>query len=84
MQNSLTFSLHAVIKNFKTFTLNFVDNIYIISRNEEEHLEHWKMLLQALLENNFTLKFEKTNFFQQKLDFVGLILTPERIRPQKK
>lgn len=44
------------------FVIFFIDNILIYSKNEEEHREHLRIVLQILKEKWLYAKFRKRNF----------------------
>jgi hypothetical protein len=44
------------------FVVVFIDNILVYSRNEEEHEEHLRLVLQKLRENQLYAKFNKCEF----------------------
>uniref|UniRef100_A0ABD2WIC4 RNA-directed DNA polymerase n=1 Tax=Trichogramma kaykai TaxID=54128 RepID=A0ABD2WIC4_9HYME len=80
--SALIRGLDTVITGMGNHLLNFVDNMLIISRNEEEHLAHVNELLESLDKQNITLKFKKSEFFKKEVEFLGFTLTKEGIRPQ--
>ncbi|KAL7297212.1 hypothetical protein TKK_0009618 [Trichogramma kaykai] len=79
--SALIRGLDMVITGMDNHLLNFVDDMLIISRGEEEHLAHIKELLESLDKYNITLKFKKLEFFKRKVEFLGFTLTKEGIRP---
>jgi hypothetical protein len=44
------------------FVAVFIDDILIYSRNEEEHAEHLRLVLQKLREHQLYAKFSKCEF----------------------
>ena len=44
----------------------FNDDILIYSKNEQEHEEHLKIILQVLREQQVYAKFDKCDFFKYK------------------
>ena len=46
------------------FVVMFIGNILIYSKNEEEHKEHLKIVLQELREHQLFEKFSKCDFFK--------------------
>ena len=57
----------------------FIDDILIYSKNEEEHKEHLKLVLQTLREHKLYAKFSKCEFFQDKIQYLGHVITKEGI-----
>ena len=54
-------------KYLDKFVLLFIDNILIYSKNEAEHQEHLKIVLQSLKENYLYAKYSKCEFFKDKI-----------------
>jgi hypothetical protein len=50
------------MKYLDKFMVVFIDNILIFSKNEEEHGEHLRLVLQKLRENNYTPSSTNVNF----------------------
>ena len=44
------------------FVVVFIDDILVYSKNEEEHEEHLRLVLQKLRENQLYAKFSKCEF----------------------
>ena len=59
----------------------FLDDILIHSRNELEHLEHIKRVLNILKDNNTCINFEKSSFMQRSVKYLGSIIDENGIRP---
>ena len=57
----------------------YMDNILIFSKNQEEHQEQMKHILQCLQEHNLYLKAEKCKFEVQEVEFLGMIIKPNEI-----
>jgi hypothetical protein len=53
----------------------FIDNILIFSKNEEEHDEHLRLLLQKLRENELYTKLNKCKFWLKEVSFVGHMIS---------
>ena len=54
-------------KYLDKFVIIFIDDILIYSKNEEEHKEHLKLVLQTLREHKLYAKFSTCEFFQDKI-----------------
>ena len=55
------------------FVVIFIDDILIFSKNEEEHAEHLRIVLQRLREHKLYAKFSKCDFWLKKVQFLGHI-----------
>ncbi|XP_059071120.1 uncharacterized mitochondrial protein AtMg00860-like [Cryptomeria japonica] len=61
------------------FVLIFIDDILIYSKNEEENMEHLRIVLQWLRDRKLNGKFFKCTFFQEKVHYLGHVITGEGI-----
>jgi hypothetical protein len=57
------------------FVVVFIDAILIYSKNEEEHEEHLRLVLQKLREHELYANFSKCEFWLKEVDFLGHIIT---------
>jgi hypothetical protein len=57
------------------FVVVFIDNILIFSKNEEEHNEHLRLVLQKLRENQLYAKLNKCKFWLKEVSFLGHIIS---------
>jgi len=57
----------------------FIDDILIYSKSEEEHKEHLKIVLQELRDHQLFNKFSKCDFFKDKIQYLGHVVTKEGI-----
>jgi hypothetical protein len=57
------------------FVVVFIDDILVFSRNEEEHEEHLRLVLQKLREHQLYAKFSKCDFWLKEVSFHGHIIT---------
>ena len=49
------------------FVVIFIDDILIFSKNEEEHVEHLRIVLQRLREYKLYAKFSKCDFWLKEV-----------------
>ena len=61
------------------FVVIFIDDILIFSKNEEEHAEHLRIVLQRLREHKLYAKFSKCDFWLKKVQFLGHIISDKGI-----
>ena len=83
---SLNRALHVILDKYQKCVLHYIDDILIYSRNQEEHLQHIQIVLEALNEANLKLNLEKCEFFQDQIKFLGyqimsdgITMDPQRI-----
>jgi hypothetical protein len=57
------------------FVVVFIDDILIFSKNEEEHDEHLRLVLQKLRENQLYAKLNKCEFWLREVSFLGHIIS---------
>ena len=61
------------------FIVIFIDDILIFSKNEEEHAEHLRIVLQRLREHKLYAKFSKCDFWIKEVQFLGHIISDKGI-----
>ena len=66
-------------KYLDKFVVVFIDDILIYSKSKEEHEEHLKIVLQELREHQLYAKFSKCDFFKDKIQYLGHVVTKEGI-----
>ena len=63
------------------FVKVYLDDILIHSKNQEDHVEHVKMVLAKLKENGFSINPEKCSFNKTSVKYLGCIITDKGITP---
>jgi hypothetical protein len=63
------------MKYVDKFVIVFIDDILIYSKNEEEHQEHLRLVLQKFREHELYAKFGKCEFWLKEVAFLGHIIT---------
>ena len=61
------------------FVVVFIDHILIYSKNEEEHKEHLRLVLEKLREHRLYAKFSKCEFWLKEVGFLGHVISGEGI-----
>jgi len=59
------------------FLLVFIDDILVYSKNEEEHKEHLRYILQTLIEHKLYAMFSKYEFFKDIIQYLGHVISEE-------
>lgn len=62
------------------FVVVYLDDILIYSKNDKEHLEHVKLVVETLRENGYYAKPSKCAFFQKTIEFCGHIIGNGEVR----
>ncbi|KAG8490883.1 hypothetical protein CXB51_014042 [Gossypium anomalum] len=62
------------------FVVVFIDDILIYSKDETEHAEHLRIVLQTLRNKQLYVKFSKSEFWLQEVGFLGNIVSVDGIR----
>jgi hypothetical protein len=61
------------------FVVVFIDDILIYSKNEEEHAQHLRVILQRLRDHQLYAKFSKCDFWLKEIPFLRHIISAEGI-----
>jgi hypothetical protein len=61
------------------FVMVFIDDILIYSKNEEEHAQHLRVILQRLRNHQLYAKFSKCAFWLKEVLFLGHVISTEGI-----
>jgi hypothetical protein len=61
------------------FVVVFTGDILIFSKNEEEHDEHLRLVLQKLRENQLYAKLNKCEFWLKEVSFLSHIISEGEI-----
>lgn len=69
--------------NLKEFTENYIDDILIFSESFQEHIEHIKRVLKAIINEGFRLKLKKCTFAAESVKYLGHIIENNTVRPMK-
>jgi hypothetical protein len=67
------------MRELDKFVVIFIDDILIYSKNEEEHVEHLRIVLSRLREHKLYAKFSKCEFWLKKVPFLGHVLSSKGI-----
>jgi hypothetical protein len=61
------------------FIVIFIDDILVYSKNEEEHEQHLRIILQRLRDHQLYAKFSKCAFWLKEVPFLGYVVSAEGI-----
>ena len=61
------------------FVVVFIDDILVYSKDEEEHKEHLRLVLEKLREHQLYAKFGKCEFWLKEVGFLGHVISGEGI-----
>jgi hypothetical protein len=79
LTNAPTYFMYLTNKVFMEymdkFVAVFIDDILIFSKNEEDHDEHLRVVLQKLRENQLYAKLSKCEFWLKEVSFLGHIIS---------
>jgi hypothetical protein len=79
LTNAPTYFMYLMNKVFMEyldkFVVVFIDDILVFSRNEEEHAEHLRLVLQKLREHKLYAKRSKCEFWLREVSFLGHVVS---------
>ena len=67
--------------NLQSFCVNYIDDILIFSKSFMEHVEHLRLLFNAIQEEGWKLKFLKCKFASSSVSYLGHIVENNTVRP---
>ncbi|WVZ52646.1 hypothetical protein U9M48_003686 [Paspalum notatum var. saurae] len=83
LTNALAFFMYMMNSVFMNeldkFVVVFINDILIYSKNEEEHKEHLRIVLNRLREHKLYAKFSKCAFWLKEVSFLGHILSEKGV-----
>ena len=72
--------MNRVFRDFlDQFVIVFIDDILVYSKDEEEHENHLRLVLQRLREHRLYAKFVKCSFWLKEVTFLGHIVNCQGI-----
>ncbi|KAL8133953.1 hypothetical protein AgCh_009138 [Apium graveolens] len=67
-------------KYLDKFVIEFIDDILIYSKTEEEHIEHLRITLEILRKEQLYTKFSNCEFWFKEVHFLGHIISSEGVK----
>ena len=67
-------------KYLDKFVIVFIDDILIYSKNEEDHAEHLRIILEILRKEKLYAKFSKCEFWLKEVHFLGHVVNRKGIK----
>jgi hypothetical protein len=58
----------------------YLDNILIFLENKEDYIKHVKIVLGRLREHKLYIKPSKYSFYKTKVNFLGYVVTQDRVK----
>ena len=72
--------MHRVFRPYlDQFIIVFIDDILVYSRSEDDHSRHLRVTLQTLKDNRLYAKFSKCDFWTDRIQFLGHVVSAEGI-----
>ena len=62
------------------FGIVFIDDILVYSRNENDHVDHLRIVVQTLRGHQLITKLSKCEFWLRSVAFLGHVVSVEGIR----
>ena len=62
-----------------SFVIFFIDDILVYPKNESEHMNHFRVVLQVLKENQLFSKYSKCEFFLTLVAFIDHIISSKGV-----
>jgi hypothetical protein len=79
LTNALAYFMNLMNKVFMEyldrFVMVFIDDILIYSKNDSDHEEHLRLVLQKLRDNQLYAKFSKCEFWLDEVPFLGHVIS---------
>jgi hypothetical protein len=64
-----------IMEYLDKFVVVFIDDILVVSKMEEEHEKHLRLVLEQLWSNKLYAKFSKCEFWLTKAAFLGHVIS---------
>jgi hypothetical protein len=72
--------MNGIFRNYlDKFVIVFLDDILVYFKSEEEHEHHLRLVLHVLREHHLYSKLSKCSFYQEKIHYLGHIISKQGI-----
>ena len=72
--------MNRVFRSYQdSFVIVFIDDILVYSENEGDHMDHLRVVLQVLKENQLFGKYRKCEFWLSSVAFLSHIISSEAV-----
>ena len=76
----IMFLMNSVFNKYlDKFVLIFIDDILIYFKDEKEHEQHLRLVVQTLREHQLYAKFSKCDFYKKQIQYLGHTISKEGI-----
>jgi hypothetical protein len=79
-----SFSHNIFRKYLDIFVIIYLNDILIYSKTEREYKKYILKIFKKLINKNLRIKFEKTEFYAKKINFLIFIIDRKEIKTDKK
>ena len=77
--------MNEVLKRFLgKFVIVYLDDILILIKTKEEHLEHVRRVLQRLKGEKLMINLKKCSFMQEEIVYLGSVISIDRLKMDPK
>ena len=73
--------INKVLKGLHKFAVTYLEGIIIFSNNEEEYVDHLRIIFQRLKEASLKLKRSKCDFMKTQIQHLGHLISSDGIQP---
>ena len=73
--------INKVLEGLHKIAVTYLDDIIIFSKNEEQYLEHLRIIFQRLKEAGLKLKRSKCDFMKAQIQHLGHLISSSGIQP---
>ncbi|KAG0434519.1 Retrovirus-related Pol polyprotein from transposon 17.6 [Dictyocoela muelleri] len=73
-------AMNSLFSNVKN-SIVYLDDILVYTSNTEDHYKTLKEVFKIITNNNISVNFEKSNFLQNKISFLGHLIDENGIKP---